>query len=41
VAIYKHYKRSELGDVLVAGGVIAEGSCTALQERAMLLEAHV
>jgi hypothetical protein len=26
VAIYKHYKRSELGDVLVAGGVIAEGS---------------
>lgn len=25
-AIYKHYKGSELGDVLVAGGVIAEGS---------------
>ena len=25
-AIYKHYKGSELGDVLVAAGVIAEGS---------------
>ena len=24
--IYKHYKGSELGDVLVAGGVIADGS---------------
>ena len=25
-AIYKCYKGSELGDVLVAGGVVAEGS---------------
>ena len=25
-AIYKRYKGSELGDVLVAGGVVAEGS---------------
>ena len=25
-AIYKRYKESELGDVLVMGGVIAEGS---------------
>ena len=25
-AIYKHYKGSELGEVLVAGGVVAEGS---------------
>ena len=27
-AIYKRYKGSELGDVLVAGGVVAEGSVT-------------
>ena len=38
-AIYKRYKGSELGDVLVAGGVIAEGSV----EHALkgMLEAHL
>jgi hypothetical protein len=46
-AIYKRYKGSELEDVLIAAGVIAEGShrsCAerqALQEGSALLEAHV
>ena len=47
-AIYKCYKGSELEDVLVARGVIADGSvdracfkAQALQEGAVLLKAYV
>ena len=46
-AVYKRYKASELGDVFVAAGVIAEGSVNRAlkgkhyQEGAKFPEAHV
>jgi len=40
-AIYKHYRGSELEDVLVAGGVIAEGSVNrALKGKHYKIELH-